>query len=154
VSQNTESLKSFAFADPIHGKEVQPITNDRPNASAQPPREPIEDDYEDGMSTVTYESLQNMPKVLEDFNPIVSIEDFLNDTMSLANHSFHESPCYPIINTRQGETPTEIIYYCELHPDLGSTFPTAIENQCREKDPESHKAAILAKRDTTQGESS
>lgn len=138
------SLKTFGFADPIHGKP-ESFANDTSNSNHAQESEDNSGSYYYGMETVTSESLQNTPKVLEDFNPIVSIEDFFGDDMPLPGHSLHESPCYPIINTKSGETPTQRIYYCELHPDLGSTFLSEIEFHCRQKDAESHKAAILAK---------
>jgi hypothetical protein len=84
-------------------------------------------------------------------SPIVSVEDFFNNNISLPNHSFEESPCYPIIGIRSDETSTIPVYYCESHPDLGSTFFTLIEIHCQ-KEPGVHKAAILAKENSA-GES-
>jgi hypothetical protein len=101
--------------------------------------EELEDDL-DVVSEKELESFQEPSK--ESFNPIVSIEYFFNNE----SHSIGESPCFGIINTKSGEIPTDTIYYCELHPDLGSTFLSQIELHCRQSEPEHHKAAILAKR--------
>ncbi len=63
--------------------------------------------------------------------------------MPLPSHSFEQSPCYPIVELKQDETGFEPIYYCKLHPDLGSTFLSQIELHCRQKDAESHEYAII-----------
>jgi hypothetical protein len=125
------------------------------------------------------EHSQNALEVLyipESYKSIISVEDFFSNGIPIfgLDHSFEQSPCYPIIGSRSNEihgsvfdhhgnvidddkTYTNTVYYCKLHPDLGSTFLTEIELHCREKEPDIHKAAILAKRlhktDTTAGES-
>jgi hypothetical protein len=104
------------------------------------PEEPEEDDL-DVVSEKELEHLQQSSK--KSFNPIISIEDFFSNDMPLGNHPLEQSPCFPIINSKPGEIPTETIYYCKLHPDLGSVFLTEIELHCRQKEPEQHKAAIL-----------
>jgi hypothetical protein len=38
-----------------------------------------------------------------------------------------QSPCFPIIGSKRGELPTDIVYFCKKHPDLGSTFLSQIE---------------------------
>jgi hypothetical protein len=71
-----------------------------------------------------------------------SVEYFFSNDMPLPGHSLEQSPCYPIIGSMQDEMQLETIYYCKLHPDLGSTFLTEIELHCREKEPEIHRAEI------------
>ena len=117
------------------------------------------------------EPSQNTPKMLETFDPIISVEDFFgsNDISLLDHHSIEESPCYHIIGSRTDEMPGNVVdddgnvvdkmgypntvYYCKLHPDLGSVFLEEIEFHCRQKEPEHHKTAILARHDTISGES-
>jgi hypothetical protein len=104
-----------------------------------------EDLGEDESEVVTKEDLEPQRSKSLAFNPIISAEDFFSNDMTLPTHSLEESPCYPIIESKQDETEFETTYYCKLHPDLGSTFLTAIELHCRQKDPDSHKTAILSK---------
>ena len=102
------------------------------------------------------ENQDDPPQNVSDCKPIISIEDFFSSDMPLSGHSIEESPCYPIIGFRPGEISIDTVYYCKLHPDLGSTFLAAIELHCRQKEPDIHKAEILtriAKRDATQSES-
>ena len=74
------------------------------------------------------------------------------------SNSLEQSPCYPIIGSRTEDiggsvgdadgnltdvTYTNTVYYCKIHPDLGSTFLGEIELHCIEKEPDIHKAEIL-----------
>lgn len=105
---------------------------------------PMPEIVEDEMDVVSEEELESFQKpTVESFNPIISVEDFFSDDMPLDNHSIEESPCLPIINTKPGVTSTETVYYCKLHPELGSNFLTGIELHCIQKEPDIHKAQIL-----------
>jgi hypothetical protein len=138
VSKVFQASQNQNIEDAMAQPHEEPIFRDLPEMPEEP-----EDDL-DIVSEKELESLQEPSK--ESFNPIVSIEDFFSNDIPLENHSIAESPCFPILNTKPGEIPTQTVYYCELHPDLGSTFLSQIELHCRQKEPEHHKAAILAKR--------
>jgi hypothetical protein len=62
-------------------------------------------------------------------------------------------PCYPVIGIRAcpGEASINVVYYCKLHPELGSTFLTEIEFHCK-KEPDHHKAEILKHDPPKQGD--
>jgi len=62
--------------------------------------------------------------------------------MPLPGHSLEASPCYPIIRSKPGELPTDTN---ASYIQTSEAFLTEIENHCRQKDPENHKAAILAR---------
>lgn len=118
---------------------VPDITSDKP--STQSNEEMPREEYD--LDTVTEKELEYLQEQSKKpFNPIISIEDFFSNDMPLDNHSVEESPCYPIIDIKPGEIPTEIVYYCRLHPDLSSTFLSQIEIHCR-KEPGIHKSEIL-----------
>jgi DNA replicative helicase MCM subunit Mcm2 (Cdc46/Mcm family) len=86
------------------------------------------------------------------------LNDFFDKKSDISDHSLEQSPCHLIIGSRTEEingtvydadenptdaTYTNIVYYCKLHAELGSTFLGEIELHCREKEPENHKAEIL-----------
>jgi hypothetical protein len=103
----------------------------------------------DSKSSQAPEALYVSEARAEFVDPIRSVEAFFSNDISLDGHSIESSPCYPIIGSRPGEISTDTVYYCKLHPDnLGSTFLSAIENHCRDKEPDIHKAEILRLRVT------
>ena len=128
------------------------------------------EEFEDNTSVVSEKELEPFHKPSKElFNPIVSVEDFFNNDISLLDqHSIEQSPCFPIIGSRTDEIPgnvvdndgnvvdkisyPNIVYYCKLHPDLGSTFLEEIELHCRQKEQDIHRAEILRimEHDTTQ----
>jgi hypothetical protein len=160
-------LKSFGFDDPIHGKPTANDTQPNPTNTEYTytpldtvptvptvPASTKSRTVESGIvptvpkSIHTNEDKDPPGNILErhppkTVNPIISVEYFFSNDMPLDAHSFEESPCYPIIGSKPGEIPTDTVYYCKLHPELGSTFLTAIEIHCREKEPDIHKAKIL-----------
>jgi hypothetical protein len=156
-TMNNSSLQSFDFIDPVYGtSEEGTITNDTISTQSEcsqsaqyedpkfhnlpeMPGESEEDDLE-VVSENELVYLQQPSK--KSFNPIISIEDFFSNDMPLPGHSVEESPCGPMIRTKPGDTPTETIYYCKLHPDLGSIFLSQIEIHCR-KESDIHKSEII-----------
>jgi hypothetical protein len=102
-----------------------------------PEPENMEDEDEDGPADPP--DIQP-PRTID---PIASVDEFFSNDIPLDGHSLEQSPCYSIIGSKPGEIPTNTVYYCKLHPDLPSTFINAIENHCRDKEPDIHKAEIL-----------
>lgn len=87
--------------------------------------------------------------------PVASIDEFFKETdkpySALPSHSLEQSPCYPIIGARPAGRHI-IMYYCEIcRPEfandsaVANTSLTSIEHHCEYKDPERHKAEILAR---------
>ena len=81
---------------------------------------------------------------------MVSIEEFFFDDPAitpespwkpLPKHSLEQSPCYPIIGTRNKYRVP--FYYCKLHPDIENIHLESIEHHCKFSNPEFHKAEIL-----------
>jgi hypothetical protein len=75
--------------------------------------------------------------------PIVSVEEFFKDDPDtpwepLPTHNLEQSPCYPIIKNKGEE-----FYYCKLHPKVSSIHLDSIEQHCKYKDPDGHKAELL-----------
>lgn len=129
----------------LDGKpEIQPQESQSDEECELPNLPEMPEQVEDDLDVVSEEELEPFKKPPEEsFNPIISVRDFFSNDMPLNDHSLEESPCFPIINTRPGETSTDIIYYCKLHPELGSTFLTQVELHCRQKEPDIHRAEIL-----------
>ena len=108
-----------------------------PDEEAKLPKLPeMPKELEDHLGVVTEEEFLNQEssRSKKPFNPIMLVEQFFSgDTPLLGDDSIEESPCYYIIGTRSGEISTDIVYYCKLHPDLGSTFLTEIEFHCQKE---------------------
>jgi hypothetical protein len=89
------------------------------------------------------------------FAPIVSIDEFFRDDYdkpysALRNHKLEESPCYPTIGAKPAGG--YILYYCEIcQPEFANDSAVSnitlsvIEHHCKYKDPDRHKAEILAR---------
>jgi hypothetical protein len=104
----------------------------------------LPEELEDDLDTVSEEEwMQEQSKKSFIHNPIIPIQDFFSNNIPLPGHSIEESPCYDIIGSRPGEISTDTIYYCKLHPELGSIFLTEIELHCIQKEPDIHKSEIL-----------
>jgi hypothetical protein len=69
------------------------------------------------------------------------IENFFSNTTPLqpVHLSLDESPCELIIGD------TGKLYYCKIHPKIKSPHLEVIEQHCKYKEPEKHKAEILRK---------
>jgi hypothetical protein len=85
---------------------------------------------------------------------IADVEEFFKTDdkpyRPLSDHALEQSPCRDVIAVRIAGK--RILYYCEIcHPQFGnmdvvaSIFLDAIEHHCLFKEPEKHKAAILAR---------
>jgi hypothetical protein len=90
------------------------------------------------------------------FIPVLSIDEFFKDDhdkpySALPSHSLEQSPCYPIIGIKPAGRHI-IMYYCEIcrqefanDPAVANINLSSIEHHCKYKDPERHKAEILAR---------
>jgi len=58
-------------------------------------------------------------------------------------HSLQQSPCYPVIGTRNYRLCNNGWYYCKLHPYVESIHLESIEHHCKYIEPDKHKARIL-----------
>ncbi|MGA9153701.1 MAG: hypothetical protein WBZ36_24225, partial [Candidatus Nitrosopolaris sp.] len=147
-----ENQGKYIASDFVKSKENQEVHSQPEKDPGTPPPldEPklpnlpeMSEELEDDLDMVSEKELP-VQEPSKESNPIISIEDFFRDDVPLPSHSVEESPCFHIITTKSGEIPTETVYYCKLHPELGSTFLSQIELHCIQKEPEHHKAAILA----------
>lgn len=149
-SQEQGSLKPFGFVDPIHdnsegdmdvSQQSQKSQNEEPIIRELPPMPKALAD--DALDVVTEEDPEYQKSKFSTlaFDPMISIEDFYSNDMPLDTHSFHQSPCYPIIELKQDEMGFE--YCCKLHPKVKDTLLSAIELHCRKIEPDMHKAAML-----------
>jgi MCM AAA-lid domain len=92
--------------------------------------------YDSSITTATQSSsLSSIPK------PIVSVGEFFHDEQDvpyqpLSPHTLDQSPCYPIIN-KIGD-----FYHCKLHPKVRNIHLDPIEQHCKYKDPDLHKAEV------------
>jgi hypothetical protein len=65
------------------------------------------------------------------------------ERISLPEHSLEQSPCYPIIGKKAIGTDQQTCYFCQIHPEFWTIDLVLIEHQCKYKEPEVHKQAIL-----------
>jgi hypothetical protein len=87
------------------------------------------------------------------FRPIVSVEEFFSEELSLPlrSHSLEESPCYPIIDFKPAGK--HVLYFCEIHSkrkpvntNLGGNINLAsIGHHCRYYNPIEHKTEIISR---------
>ena len=88
------------------------------------------------------------------FMSVVSVDEFFKDDpdtqYSTRNHSLEQSPCYPIIGAKSAGR--NILYYCEIcQPEfandsvVASIHLSSIEHHIKFKDPDRHRAEILAR---------
>ena len=79
----------------------------------------------------------------ETFTPIVSIEKFFREDISLplCSHSLEKSPCYPVIDFK--DAGKHILYSCSLHPNLENVNLESLEHHCRYAN--GHKEEIIAR---------
>jgi len=127
-----------------------------------PRRNPPLSQPPESISDSDYNPQQPVAATATTFKPIISVQDFFNNYNSLPmfeSHSLEQSPCRPIIGCRSDDITGDIIdkdenvvsessypntiYYCKLHPELGSVFLGEIELHCREKEPDLHRTEIL-----------
>lgn len=121
----------------IHGMDSTPIPTRRQEVKAK--------------------SIQPLTKNLDlgSFIPIISVDEFFRDDpdkpySTLRSHLFEQSPSYPIIGVKP--VGNQIMYYCEIcRPEFANDSAVAninlssIEHHCKYKDPERHRAEILAR---------
>jgi hypothetical protein len=166
VSQEVGKLEQYGIIDPAYGeaknqptkestdidpplKESQPDPKTQQDEELKPHDLPMSEDIDDDMDVVKEEEIEPYQKPpTESWNPIISLEEFFTDDLSLSSHDFEESPCFPIIDIQIGESSTDRKYFCKLHPDFKSDFIETIERHCKQTEPEFHKDAILAKDDS------
>ncbi|MGA9151335.1 MAG: hypothetical protein WBZ36_12220 [Candidatus Nitrosopolaris sp.] len=138
MSQEVGKLEQYGI------EELQGRTKNQPDPETQ--QEPTlqeMDEINDDMDVVKEEEIEPYQKPpIESWNPIISLEEFFTDDLSLSSHDFEESPCFPIIDIEIGEPSTDRKYFCKLHRDFKSSFIETIECHCRSVAPEEHKAAI------------
>ena len=85
---------------------------------------------------------------------VPSIEHFFRNKYNLAwnplpNHRLEQSPCYPIIGSRNRHNNKMLghrnvdWYYCKIHPNVESIHLESIEHHCKYKEPDKHERTIL-----------
>lgn len=91
------------------------------------------------------------------FTSIISVDEFFTDSdklySALKDHQLEQSPCYLILGIRHVDgVKYDTIYYCELcQPEhvndskVTSIHLSVLEHHCKYRDPERHKAEILAR---------
>lgn len=100
-----------------------------------------------------YQNHQNRSQVLANTNTSYmtnnsscskkqQVEDFFYEDPSLPYeplpfHSLEASPCYSIVGIKRK------LYYCKLHPEARTIYLESIEQHCKYKEPDLHKAEIL-----------
>jgi hypothetical protein len=63
---------------------------------------------------------------------------------ALRTHSLEQSPCYPLIGVKPaGER--HVLYYCDMHQEFQNINLSSVEHHCLYKEPEYHKAEVLAR---------
>jgi hypothetical protein len=79
--------------------------------------------------------------------PIVSVEEFFYDNPvtpwePLPVHTLEQSPCCPVLGSKVEHG--RVWYYCKLHPkDRPLIDLSSVEQHCKFKDPELHRAEIV-----------
>lgn len=145
VSQEVGKLEQYGIIDQIQSPRLtypdrtSTPANEEPKLHDLPMPEELEDDS-DTVSEKEFEPIQEPSK------PITpgEVEDFFSNDIPLGGHSIEQSPCAAIIGSKPGEIPTDTVYCCKLCPDMiPSIFLQAVENHCRDKEPDVHKAEIL-----------
>jgi hypothetical protein len=101
---------------------TQPTTSPPTEETKLPKLPEMPEEIEDHTSVVTeeeflklsQESSRSEAKKPDSLNPRISVEEFLNNDISLLDgHSLEQSPAAPIIGYRDGEIPGEIAYFCK-----------------------------------------
>ena len=115
MQKEAENVGNIASQESV--KEPPPSTTASPGS----PESPVEGFT--GQTHVKDSEPSQEPMIPQEpkaVNPIVSVENFFSNDIRLSGHSLEESPCYPIISSRTDEISTDTVYYCKLHPELGS----------------------------------
>jgi hypothetical protein len=131
-----------------HSKDIQkygtaPVKSEPQEKSASLGTDKRKTNHEISSESIRSHRLQLIPGD-NSFTPIVSVEDFFSSKqpLPLPQHSFEQSPCYPIIGSKSEGSYT---MYRKIHPKVRNTNLESIEHHCRFAEPDHHKSEIISR---------